>query len=83
MSKAFEIIIKKLQDPTGSKQDVKIMKLGAILYLKQFAFNQYDNSTIMTNILKRSKVRSIISRVNQTGITLIEKSTGRPSAFDD
>ena len=81
MSKTFKIIIKKLQDPIGSKQDVKIMKLGAILYLKQFAFNQYGISTTIN--IKRSTVQSIIPRVNQTGISLIEKSTGRPSAFDD
>jgi len=81
MSKTFEINIKKLQDPTGSKQDVKKMKLGAIFYLKQLGFNQYDISTIID--IKRPTVQSIISRVNQTGTTLTGKSTGRPSAFDD
>ncbi|KAG2212059.1 hypothetical protein INT46_009433 [Mucor plumbeus] len=81
MSKTFEINIKKLQDTTGSKQDVKKMKLGAIFYLKQLGFNQYDISTMID--IKRPTVQSIISRVNQTGTTLTGKSTGRPSAFDD
>ena len=81
MPKTFEINIKKLQDPTGSKQEVKKIKLGAIFYLKQLGFNQYDISTMID--IKCSTVQSIISRVNQTGTTLTGKSTGRPSAFDD
>jgi transposase len=70
-----------LQDPTGFKQGVKKMKLGAIFYLKQLGFNQYNISTMID--IKRPTVQSSISRVNQTGATLTGKSTGRPSAFDD
>ena len=33
--------------------------------------------------IKHPKVQSVLSRVNQTDITLTGKSTGRPSAFDD
>jgi transposase len=58
------------------------MKLGAIFYLKQRGFNQYDVSTMID--IKDPTVQSIIiSRVNQTDTTLTGKSTGRPSAFDD
>ncbi|KAG2201232.1 hypothetical protein INT46_008729 [Mucor plumbeus] len=67
MSKTFEINIKKLQDPTGSKQDL--------------GFNQYNSSTMIE--IKRPTVQSIISRVNQTSTTLTGKSIARPSAFDD
>ncbi|KAG2189961.1 hypothetical protein INT46_003066 [Mucor plumbeus] len=81
MSKTFEINIKKLQDPTGCKQDLKNMKIVAIFYLEQLGFNQYDISTMID--IKRPTVQSIISRVNQTGTTLTGKSTRRPSAFDD
>ncbi|KAG2212124.1 hypothetical protein INT46_006041, partial [Mucor plumbeus] len=57
MSKTFEINIKKLQDSTGSKQDArpKKMKLGAIFYLKQLGFNQYDISTMID--IKRPTVQ--------------------------
>ncbi|KAG2189669.1 hypothetical protein INT46_011116, partial [Mucor plumbeus] len=41
MSKTFEINIKKLQDPTGSKQDL--------------GFNQYDISTMID--IKRPTVQ--------------------------
>jgi len=81
MSKTFEINIKKLRDPTGTKQDVKKMKFGAIFYLKQLGFSQYDISTMID--IKRPTVQSIISRGDQTGTTLTGKSTGRPSTFDD
>ena len=66
---------------TASKQDVKKMKVGAVFYLKQHGFNQYDISTMIG--IKRPTVQSIISRVNQTGTTLTGKSTGRLSTFDD
>jgi predicted XRE-type DNA-binding protein len=69
MSKTFEINIKKLQDPTGSKQDVKKMKLGAIFYLKQLGFNQYDISTMID--IKRPTVQSIISRVLRPQFVMI------------
>jgi transposase len=83
MSKIFEIIIEKLQDPTVIQTRCKKkMKLRAAFYLKRLGFDQYNVST-MTDI-KHPTVQSIIPRVNQTGTTLTAgKSTGRPSAFDD
>ena len=45
------------------------MKFGAIFYLKQLGFNQYDIS-IMIDI-KRPTVQSIMSRVNQIGVPVL------------
>ena len=58
------------------------MKLGAIFYLKQPGFSQYDIST-MIDIKRRPTVQNIISRGDQTDTTLTGKSTGIPSTFDD
>lgn len=40
MPKVFEIIIRALDKPSGSDEDIKKMKVGAILYLKQLGISQ-------------------------------------------
>lgn len=46
------------------------MKLGAIFYLKQLGFNQYEISTMID--IKLPTVQSIKSRGDQSGTTLTE-----------
>ncbi|KAG2189589.1 hypothetical protein INT46_011231, partial [Mucor plumbeus] len=54
MSKTVQIAIKKLQDPKGSKSEIKKMKLSAIFYLTQLGFSQYDISNMID--MKRTTV---------------------------
>ncbi|KAG2190278.1 hypothetical protein INT46_003989 [Mucor plumbeus] len=81
MSKTVQIAIKKLQDPKGSKSEIKKMKLSAIFYLTQLGFSQYDISNMID--MKRTTVEDAINRVTTIGTTLAGKSMGRPSSFDD
>jgi transposase len=81
ISETVHIAIKKLQDPKGSKSEIKKMKLSAIFYLTQLGFSQYDISNMID--MKRTTVEGAINRVATTGTTLTGKSMGRPSSFDD
>ena len=58
MSKTVQIAIKKLQDPKGSKSEIKKMKLSAIFYLTQLGFSQYDISNMID--MKRTTVEGAV-----------------------
>ncbi|KAG2196837.1 hypothetical protein INT46_005464, partial [Mucor plumbeus] len=64
MSKTVQIAIKKLQDPKGSKSEIKKMKLSAIFYLTQLGFSQYDISNMID--MKCTTVEGAINRVATT-----------------
>jgi transposase len=81
MSRTAQIAIKKLQDPKGSKSEIKKMKFSAIFYLTKLGFSQYDISNMID--MKRTTVEGAINRVATTVTTLTRKSMGRPSSFDD
>ena len=70
-----------MQDPKGSKSEIKKMKLTAIFYLTQLAFSQYDISNMID--MKRTIVEGAINRVATTGTALTGKSMGRSSSFDN